>query len=440
MQMQGSAVLETAGTRLAEDAGKRRRAAFAGIAGNTLEFYDFGIYGFLATILARQFFFASTPYVALLQTFGAFGVGFVARPVGSLLLGRLGDTLGRRRTMVLTIVMMAGGTVGIGLIPGYQRIGVLAPLLLIVARLLQGLAAGGQWGNAAAFLAEWAGPKRRGLFGGMLLSSVSGGLLLGSGVAALFSSLLTSAHMMVWGWRLPFLLGGLLVPVGMYMRRNVEEPPVFVDRKEVERKDTGTPTVVREAGFAMRLLRATCLCMPLLVASYMVTVYMPSFAQLYGHIGRSAALWANTAALGMTVLLAPVVGSLSDRFGRRKPILLGSAMLMVFSWPVYFAIASSVPVAYFVALQLFLTVLVVLCNGAVPSSVAETFTTSTRSVGSALANALAGVMGGFAPFVSTWLVKSTGSAVSPSWLVAVAGAAAFMAALGMREAAGKELT
>jgi MHS family proline/betaine transporter-like MFS transporter len=429
MQIQRTAATKTG------DAAKRWRAAVTGIAGNTLEFYDFGIYGFLATILARQFFAASTPYIALLQTFGAFGVGFMARPIGSLLLGRLGDTLGRRRTMVLTIVMMAGGTVGIGLIPNYQRIGVLAPLLLLVARLLQGLAAGGQWGNAAAFLAEWAGPKRRGLFGGLLLSSVSGGLLLGSAVAALFSSVLTPAHMMAWGWRIPFLLGGLLVPVGMYMRRNVEEPPLFV-----ERKGDVVPPVVREAGFGMRLLHATCLCMPLLVASYMVTVYMPSFAQLYGHIGRSAALWANTGALILTVLLAPAVGVLSDRYGRRKPILAGSALLMLCSWPVYFAIASSVPVAYFVTLQLFLTLLVVLCNGAVPASVAETFTTSTRSVGSALANALAGVMGGFAPFVSTWLVKSTGSAVSPSWLVVIAGAAAFAAALGMQEQAGRELS
>jgi len=412
---------------------QRKRAVAAGIIGNTLEWYDFGVYGFLATVLARQFFPASEQYVALLQTFGAFGVGFAARPLGALLMGRLGDIVGRKALLVVTILMMATGTVAIGAVPNYARIGIMAPIVLLVARVLQGLAAGGEWGNAAAFLAEWASTGRRGFYGGMLLASVSGGMLLGSGASALVSTLLTQQQLFAWGWRIPFLAGAALVPVGLYMRRKVEEPPAFRSHS-AERKP------LPAGNFYGLLLRASCLCLPLMIASYMATVYMPSYAELYGHIERSRALWSNTCALALTVIAAPLVGSLSDRYGRRRLILLNSVALIIFSFPLYFWIVSAVPFGTFLGIQLLLTIMVVGCNGGVPAAVAEIFRTSSRSTGAALANAIAGLLGGFAPLISTWLIGRTGSVVSPASLVVFAAAAALIAAAGMRETAHTELT
>ncbi|MEP7207208.1 MAG: MFS transporter, partial [Casimicrobiaceae bacterium] len=204
-----------------------RRAVSAAVVGNVLEWYDFAVYGYVATIIAKNFFPAGDDVAALLATFAAFGLGFVVRPLGGIVIGRLGDTRGRKTALILTIMLMAFGTVMIGLIPSYASIGILAPILLVVARLLQGFSAGGEWGGSTAFIVEWAPAGRRGFYGSFQQCSVVAGLLLGSGVAATLASVLTPATMEGWGWRIPFLLGGLLGPVGMYMRRNIGETPAY---------------------------------------------------------------------------------------------------------------------------------------------------------------------------------------------------------------------
>jgi MHS family proline/betaine transporter-like MFS transporter len=414
------------------DDAQRRRAIIAGIVGNTLEWYDFGVYGFLATILAKQFFPASDPYVALLQTFGAFAAGFVARPFGSYLLGRLGDRIGRRALLTITILLMALGTIMIGTVPTYAQIGFFAPLILLVARLLQGFAAGGEWGTAAAFLAEWSTPGRRGFYGGLLLSSVSGGLLLGSGVAALITTVLTQEQLFAWGWRIPFLLGIVLIPVGLYLRRNVEEPPVF-------KRHQAAPRPVVPGEFARLLVRGTCLCLPLLVCSYMATVYMPSFAQLHGQIGRPLALWANTGALALSVIAAPLFGHLSDHWGRRRQMMVAAGAMVLVAWPVFALIASGVSFPIYLAAHLLLTLVVVSGTGPAPACIAELFPTASRSVGASLGNAIAGVLGGSSPFISTWMIGVSGVVPSPALLIVFAAAASFFALLGMREMTHQEL-
>jgi len=411
---------------------KRRRAIVAGIVGNTLEWYDFGVYGFLATILARQFFPASDAYVALLQTFGAFAAGFVARPFGSYFLGRLGDRIGRRALLTVTILLMAAGTIVIGTVPTYAQIGFFAPLILLLARLLQGFAAGGEWGTAAAFLAEWSTPGRRGFYGGLLLSSVSGGLLLGSGVAALIATTLSQEQLFAWGWRIPFLLGIVLIPVGVYLRRNVEEPPVF-------QRQRAAPAPVVAGEFVPLLVRGTCLCLPLLVASYMATVYMPSFAQLHGQIARSSALWANTGALALSVVAAPLFGGLSDRWGRKRQMMIAAVAMMVVSWPVFALIASGVSFPLYLAAHLGLTLIVVSGTAAAPACIAELFPTASRSVGASLGNAIAGVLGGSSPAISTWLIGVSGVVASPALLIVFAAAGSFFALIGMREMTRHEL-
>jgi MFS family permease len=223
--------------------GETRKAVTAAVVGNVLEWYDFAVYAFVATIIAKKFFPAQDEVTALLSTFLAYGLGFVARPLGGIVIGRLGDTRGRKTALLLTIFLMAAGTVLIGILPSYETIGVVAPLLLVVARLMQGFSAGGEWGGSTAYIVEWAPAGRRGWYGSFQQTSVVAGLLLGSGVAALMNTLLTPDQMEAWGWRVPFLLGGILGPVGLWMRREIDETPAYkraaVADEDVRRKAAG---------------------------------------------------------------------------------------------------------------------------------------------------------------------------------------------------------
>src|SRR5215469_2724623 len=206
---------------------KIRQAVAAAIIGNVLEWYDFAVYAFVAIHISRKFFPAGDEVSALLSTFLAYGLGFVARPLGAIVIGRIGDTRGRKAALLLTILLMAVGTVLIGLLPTFEAIGYLAPVLLVVARLLQGFSAGGEWGSSTAFIVEWAPPAERGYYGSFQQTSVVAGLLLGSGVAALLNTVMTPDAMTNWGWRVPFLLGAIIGPVGLYMRRRIDETPAY---------------------------------------------------------------------------------------------------------------------------------------------------------------------------------------------------------------------
>jgi MHS family proline/betaine transporter-like MFS transporter len=204
-----------------------RRAVSAAVIGNVLEWYDFSVYAFVAVIIAKNFFPAGNDAAALLATFAAFGIGFLARPLGGVLIGWIGDKYGRKTSLLITIFLMAVGTVMIGLIPTYATIGLLAPMILVVARLLQGFSAGGEWGGSTAFIVEWAPANKRGFYGSFQQMSVVLGLLLGSATGAVLNTIMTPEQMDAWGWRLPFLLGGILGPVGLWMRSTIDETPAY---------------------------------------------------------------------------------------------------------------------------------------------------------------------------------------------------------------------
>src|SRR6201992_3967301 len=213
-------------------ADKSYKAIWAASIGNLLEWYDFGVYAYLASLIATKFFPSSDPTASLLAAFAAYGVGFLARPLGGIVIGRLGDTRGRKTALVLTIFLMAFGTVGLGLLPSYDAIGVWAPILLLILRLVQGLAAGGEWGTSTAFMIEWAPQDRRGFFGSFQQVSTAGGSLLGPGRGAMMTSSVSPGAMLAWGWRVPFLLGAVLLVVGAYMRQNVDATPSYQASRE----------------------------------------------------------------------------------------------------------------------------------------------------------------------------------------------------------------
>ncbi|MBN3811459.1 MFS transporter [Paraburkholderia sp. Ac-20347] len=407
--------------------GEQRRAVTAGMVGYVLEWFDFGVYGFLATIIAKNFFPSHDELTSLLASFGVFGVGFVARPLGSVIFGRIADKFGRHTTLATTMILMAVSSTAIGLLPTYESLGIAAPILLILARLAQGFSAGGEWGTAATFLVEWGGSKRRGFFGAFQQSSIACGLLLGSGAVAVLSSMLSPEALTSWGWRLPFLVGALLGPVGWYVRRRVQESPVFVHSEEhVQTSRTQFLKAIFH-GFSFLIFWS--------VSSYMVAVFMPSFAITYGHISRPVALWSGTASLALVVVAAPLAGALSDRIGR-KPLLVFSCVFFVFlSYPLYRFIVSGLSDAEYIAVQLLMNLIFVLYSGAGPASLAELFPTRLRSTGVSVGAGLAGIFGGFSPFLTTWAVSISGSGATAGWLLTASALFTLPALLAMQDRA-----
>jgi MHS family proline/betaine transporter-like MFS transporter len=408
------------------------RAVSAAIAGNILEWYDFAIYGYVATIIARNFFPSGDEVGALLATFATFGIGFVARPLGGIIIGRMGDTKGRKAALLLTIFLMAIGTIGIGLIPSYNSIGVLAPLLLVVCRLMQGFAAGGEWGGATAFIVEWAPQNRRGFFGSFQQASVAGGLLIGSAVAAICSTLMSGEQMEAWGWRIPFLLGILLVPVGMYMRSDIQETPVFRKAKEISSEPETPGWILAAKAFGFTILWT--------VSYYVILYYMPTFTEKYAGLSRTASLWSNTIGLLILVVAIPIMGLLSDRIGR-KPLLIACCLAFaIFTYPLFSAMLSGISLGGMIVIQLIFGLMIAMFSGPGPAAIAEIFPTSTRSTWMSTGYSLAtSIFGGFAPFIATWLISRTGSPISPTYYLIAAAIVSAIVIATLKETAHERL-
>ncbi|HEV7960353.1 MAG TPA: MFS transporter [Rhizomicrobium sp.] len=389
------------------------RSILAAAAGNLLEWYDFVIYAFMAPYIALKFFPSSDPYSGLLSVFATFGLGFVVRPLGGILIGRLGDARGRKSALLLTIFLMAVGTAGIGLVPSRATIGVLAPWLLLICRLIQGFSAGGEWASATTFIYEWAPAGRRGFFSSLQQSSVACGMLLGSAVVALLATLLGESQMTEFGWRIPFLLGAMILPVGLYTWRRVDETPVF-------KTDHGAP-VKTIAG--MRLAaRAIGITVIWTVAYYAVLTYMPVFTARFSRLGPAASLWSNALSLFILALATPVFGMLADRVGRKPLVLIGAAGFALLTYPLFLLIVKSQSMLPIVLAQVGFALMTAVYSGGAPALMNEIFPPASRllwmSTGYSLATAL---FGGFGPYISTWLVKTTGSPLSPTvYIVACA--------------------
>ncbi len=389
----------------------RRQAIAAAVIGNVLEWYDFSAYAFVATIIAKQFFPSGNDLAALLSTFAAFGIGFLARPLGGIVIGRMADRRGRKAALVLTILMMGAGTIAIGLIPGHATIGWMAPALLVLARLAQGFSTGGEWGGSTSFIVEWAPENRRGFYGSFHQASVSGGLLLGSGTTALLSTILAPAAMQDWGWRVPFLLGGLLVPVGLYLRRNTAETPVFRRAQAVAAEASGASPV----GLAARAFGFTMLWT---VTSYVMLSFMPTFTQKFAGLSRVEALWSSTAGNLALVLAIPVMGHLSDRVGRKPLLLTCSIGFAVLAYPIFALIVWGASLAVILPTQIAVSVLIAFFSGPGPAAIAEIFPTRARALWMSIGYSFAvAIFGGFAPYIATWLIANTGSPLSPSLYV-----------------------
>ena len=411
-----------------------RRAVYAAAIGNVLEWYDFGVYIFFAGTIAHTFFPADRATAGLLATLAVFGVGFLMRPLGGILIGRFGDTHGRRAALTLTIMAMAFGTVMVGVLPGYASIGFAAPVLLVIARLIQGFSAGGEWGGATAFMVEWSPPAHRGWYGSFQQASIAASLVLGSATGALFTAILSPAALAAWGWRIPFLMGIVLALVGGYLRRSVEETPAY---RAAEAAPAATTPV---AAGARAGLRAFGFTIHWTVAFYILLSYMPTFTRQHGGMTAAQALSANTIGLLVLMVLIPPFGALSDRVGR-KPLLLAScAFFAVLTVPLFGVILGKPGFAVLMLIQILFDAAIALFSGAGPAAIAEMFHTIGRSTWMTPAYALAvAIFGGFAPFIAAWLIAATGSPMAPAYYVIAAAVISFIVIWRMPETAHEAL-
>src|SRR5262249_36470313 len=315
------------------------------VAGNIFEWYDLLVYLYVAPSIAKNFFPAHSDFASLLLTYFVYGAAFLIRPLGAIVLGWVGDVKGRKTSLLLATVLMAAGTILIGAAPTYETIGIAAPVLIVISRLMQSFSVGGQWGGNTTFIVEWAPHGRRGLYGSLQESSLSVGALLGSGVAALTNTMLTEEAVENWGWRIPFLVGVLIVPIGFWMRRHLFETPIFRDVQQ----DAMTTKPIPSWQPALRAFGFTILWT---VSYYLAFTYLPVFIEKYTSLNLGAALWSNTIGLIVMTAAVPLMGHLSDHYGRKPLLLVACLAFVVLPYPLFQWILSGASFAHVVAIHM----------------------------------------------------------------------------------------
>lgn len=414
------------------------RVVLAGAVGSIVEYFDFGIYGYVATILAVHFFAAGEPVVALLATLATFAIAFVLRPVGALLFGHFGDKFGRKNALAATVVLMAVASGLIGILPTYAAIGLGSTLLLVLARCLQGLAAGGELGGAASFVAEKSPNSNRGL----LCSTTQMGALVGSLIASLTVFILNltlgSETMLEWGWRLPFLIAIPLGLFGLWIRNGLEESEEFQAVKETTPAAKQAPIRVMFTKYPKVVLHVVGLSILLFSAYYVAYVYVNIHMQRVLGFDSNFAYLSTTLTLLVSVIAMPMFGALSDKVGRR-PIFIGATIAaMVLSVPAFLLFEHGGVTA--IVAHILLGLVDAALMGVALSTFAEMFPTEIRYTGIAFGFSVgAAVAGGTAPYICTWLTEATGTALAPAFFVIATALITLVPALRLKETKGIDL-
>jgi MHS family proline/betaine transporter-like MFS transporter len=410
----------------------------ASFIGNFVEWFDYASYGYFATVIAVAFFPEIAPQAALLATFAVFAISFVVRPLGGIVWGAIGDRIGRRTALSWSILIMSGATTLIALLPSYHQVGILAPALLLLVRMVQGFSASGEYAGATAFIAEYAPVERRGLYTSIVPASTAAGLLAGSLMSAGLFALLDDAQMQAWGWRLPFLLAAPLGLIGLYIRLRLEDTPKFREleaRNEVDA--TPTADLFRDHRGRMAIaFGVTCLNA---VGFYLILSYMPTYLMTELGIGEAQSFLATSISLGAYIGLIFLMGRLSDRFGRKTALVAASVLFILLTVPLFSALDGASFLGI-VLIQIAFGALLTVNDGTLPCFLSEIFPTRVRYSGFAFSfNAANALFGGTAPFVATWLIGVTGSKLAPAWYLVAAAVVALVAMLLARETAGRPL-
>lgn len=393
--------------------------------GNFLEQFDFFLFGFYATQIAAAFFPSTNEFASLMMTFAVFGAGFLMRPLGAVLLGAYIDDVGRRKGLIVTLAIMASGTLLIVLVPGYATIGLWAPALVLLGRLLQGFSAGAEMGGVSVYLAEMATPGRKGFYASWQSASQQVAIVVAAGLGYGLNQWLAPAELSEWGWRIPFAVGCLIIPFIFLLRRSLQETEEFSTRKHRPSMKQVFGTLYSNASIVILGMLMVAMTT---TAFYMITVYAPTF-------GRSVLQLSASDALIVTLLVGisnfvwlPIGGALSDRFGR-KPLLAAMSLLTVVSaYPALSFLAQAPSFAHMLEVLLWFSFLYGLYNGAMIPALTEIMPVEVRVAGFSLAYSLAtAVFGGFTPAVSTWLIHATGDKAAPAYWMIFAALCAFTA-------------
>jgi MHS family proline/betaine transporter-like MFS transporter len=403
------------------------RLIAAGTAGNVMEWFDFAVYGYFAPTIGQHFFPSADANVSLIAAFGVFAAGFLMRPLGGVVFGHIGDHVGRKAALTISVLAMAIPTFLMGLLPGYAVLGPTAAVLLVILRMIQGLSVGGEYTTSIVFLVEGAGRNHRGFAASWSGFGAVGGVLLGSAVGALVTLTLSADQVESWGWRLPFLAGLFVGLAGLYVRRHIPDLPR-------PKADAGAGSPVWQA---LRTHWRTIVRISLLnvingVGFYVAFVFLVTYMQTIGKVSEATALEINT--LNMIALLAilPAAGWLSDRIGRKPLLIAGIGGLLVLSWPLFWALHHPSSASWNFAGQLGFAILIGLFGGALPVTMVETTPREVRcSAISVGYNLCVGVLGGMTPLIATWLIQRTRDDLAPAYYIMAAALISLVVAVSL---------
>jgi MHS family proline/betaine transporter-like MFS transporter len=401
---------------------ERRRAVVAAAVGNIVEWYDFATYGLFAVIVAANFFPDEDPTTGLLATFAVFAVSFLIRPLGAVVFGHLGDRYGRKNVLLATVTLMGASTIAMGLTPTHDSIGIAAPVLLVVFRVVQAFSAGGEWSGSSVYTIEYAPRRQRNLYGSWVQVSASAGTLLGSLTAALCGVLTSDEQLQQWAWRVPFVFGGLIGLCGLLLRLRLEDTPEFT-RSNRDRRAERSPLRVVLRNYRPHCLAAAGVTIGYTVSIYMFSTYMPTYVNTTTGIRLTSALLGNSLQIAVLMALIPFAAVLADRVGSWKVLAAFSVSMAVCTIPLFHLISTATVFAVITG-QLAFAVIVSLVGGTAVATTARLFPTEVRYTGLGFSyNIAVAVFGGTAPYISTWLIGSTGSTISPAYYVVLAALA-----------------
>ena len=414
-----------------------KKVALSGMVGNILEWYDFTLYGYLAVILSKLFFPSDNEVVSLLASFGAFAVGFFFRPLGSVILGYVGDKYGRKKALIISIFLMAFPTFFIGLLPTYNDIGILAPILLIILRILQGISTGGEYTTSVSFVVEHSPDEKRGFYGSINLLGAVIGIMFGSLMGAFLTSVFDKESLEAFGWRIGFLFGIILAFVGVYLRRKAEETPVFLAIEEENR--TKNPLLKTFIHHPKEFLTSIIYSSLQGVAFFLLFVYLPTYYQKVLNIKPSTALFINSLAMFVLTLMIPIVAYFSDKVGR-KPFLLVSTFLYSVSSVFLFKLILTGDITKIIVAHVLFAVISSGFMAILPTFLIETFPADVRNTAFSVGyNIALGIFGGTVPMVATYLISKTQNPLSPSFYLTTVAFIVFITTLFIKETKNKPL-
>jgi MFS transporter, MHS family, proline/betaine transporter len=406
--------------------------------GNALEFYDFVIFSFFARTIGQLFFPAQDPSAQLLLTFATYGVGFFLRPLGGVVLGAYADRKGRKRATILTLMLMAFGTAMIGLAPVYATAGVIGPLIVVAGRLIQGFSAGGEVGASTTLLAEYAPPEHRGFWGSWQLASQGLAVMVAAGVAFTIITTMTPAEVAAWGWRVPFLLGVLIVPIGLWLRSALEE--THANENDARTKNVSSLREAFGTHFG-KIVAGVGMIIGGTAANAVVVLYMATYAVTQLKMAPTTGLLAGITAGAVTLIAAPIGGMISDRLGRRPVAFVAYLLILLTIYPAFLYLNANPTVETLLGVVAFLAMLNAVGGATIIITLAEIFPVEVRATGMSLVYALGvAIFGGFGQFIVTWLIQATGSPIAPAYYVMACALATIVALRSIPEMRGKILS